>query len=53
MGGSDRGLLLKLLRYVSDESLDKRGRPLDDPQQWVLRCSEMDVTPRQTNGYVL
>jgi sentrin-specific protease 1 len=47
MGGSDRGLLKLVMRYMQDESRDKRGREMDTTN-WSTTCS---TSPTQCNGF--
>ena len=48
MGSAGRDITESLLRYLDDESKDKRGYPLEDKNSWSLKKGK---SPIQTNGY--
>uniref|UniRef100_A0A8D8W1N8 Sentrin-specific protease 1 n=1 Tax=Cacopsylla melanoneura TaxID=428564 RepID=A0A8D8W1N8_9HEMI len=47
MAGPDRGVLNRLLKYISDESMDKKKTPFDT-SSWSMQCPK-DV-PQQQNS---
>jgi sentrin-specific protease 1 len=49
MAGSGLMYLKTLLRYLSDESMDKLQTPLD-AASWSLQTCDIATTPQQNNG---
>ncbi|KAL7564634.1 hypothetical protein ACA910_009323 [Epithemia clementina (nom. ined.)] len=51
LGSSGMDYLRYILRYLQDEHLDKKKRPLPDVDDWKLVPCDVENTPRQLNGY--
>ncbi|PFH37098.1 Ulp1 protease family, C-terminal catalytic domain-containing protein [Besnoitia besnoiti] len=53
LGGKNKTWFLTMRRYLQDEHLDKRGKPLEDVEEWFVPedFSSEKYTPQQENGF--